>query len=516
MVAVVQVARREGPVGVGLGDLPPVTVLHEVRGRDAQPAVVLAGDDHVTSRGVVVVRQRHLAVLGGPGAGDPRGSGAAVQVGDELPGGSQHDRVQARCPVGSPGLEDLLAHGGHVPDVDPAPVQVEPDRLGAPLAQREGRGRLGGVVEAHHLRQFHRPVLGLDVAQDTPSADGRELLVVAHQTHAGATLEGVVHDALEDEGVGHPGLVDDQQGVLVHLVPPLGVGAGSLAGQQLVVLRQGVGVGAGRLAQLGGGRGAGRQADDVPPTFAPGPRQGGHGRGLAGSGRGDRQLGPGPRGGHLADQVGLPLVEGDPVGVGLQQGDVDRLGGHAATVGHASSRDQVTLGVQHVGGGEQVAPGHGEHRGTIGAAQLLGLTDRVRVTGDRGGQVQHTIDQQTGGGVDLRRCQTGLSQASLGLGRDVPPLPGRAPFLQGREDLGGGLLEPLAVDLRGGGGLLTGQGADHHLVQSRLPAAHLQGLLVPLGALLVDGARLVLLVAGLQRRLLGQLHRLDRGGRPPV
>ena len=70
--------------------------------------------------------------------------------------------------------------------MDPAGVEVEPDRLGQPVAQGEGGGALGGVGEAHQLAQVQGAVGGGDVAQDPAGADGGELLVVTDQADRAA------------------------------------------------------------------------------------------------------------------------------------------------------------------------------------------------------------------------------------------------------------------------------------------------------------------------------------------
>ena len=65
--------------------------------------------------------------------------------------------------------------------MDAVVVEVEPERLGLPVAQREGGGAFGGVGEPEQLGQVQRAVGGGDVAQDAAGADRGELLVVADQ-----------------------------------------------------------------------------------------------------------------------------------------------------------------------------------------------------------------------------------------------------------------------------------------------------------------------------------------------
>ena len=70
------------------------------------------------------------------------GAGALVELGDQLAGGGEHDRVEAGGPVGRPGGEDILGAGGEVADVDAVVVEVEPERLGSAVAQGQGWPRL--------------------------------------------------------------------------------------------------------------------------------------------------------------------------------------------------------------------------------------------------------------------------------------------------------------------------------------------------------------------------------------
>ena len=73
-------------------------------------------------------------------------AGALVELGDQLAGGGEHDRVQPGRSVGSPGGEDILGDGGEVADVDPAVVEVEAERLGSPSRRaREAAASAGSV-----------------------------------------------------------------------------------------------------------------------------------------------------------------------------------------------------------------------------------------------------------------------------------------------------------------------------------------------------------------------------------
>ena len=182
-------------------------------------------------------------------------SGLLVQLADQVAGGGEHHRVQACRPVGLPGAEDVLGHGGQVAHVHPLAVQVEAQRFGVALAQRERGGAFGRVTEPHQFAQLQGTVLGSDVAQDAAGADGGELLIVPDQPHAATTLEDELHRSVQGQGVGHPGLVDHHEGGGVDAGHPVGElpgaqGVGEL-GERVGL---GVGLGAHRQSQrIGGG-----------------------------------------------------------------------------------------------------------------------------------------------------------------------------------------------------------------------------------------------------------------------
>ena len=74
------------PLLADLGDGPAVAVFDPVGGGEPEPAVVRAGDDHISDTGPVPVGQRHLGcrrrVI------EPMRAGTGVQFGDEVPGGA--------------------------------------------------------------------------------------------------------------------------------------------------------------------------------------------------------------------------------------------------------------------------------------------------------------------------------------------------------------------------------------------------------------------------------------------
>jgi len=300
----------EAAIVVDGADGPPVTVLDPVGCGRPQLPVVAAGDDEVAFGGGRPVDQGDLAAevfavleeLDEPVVASPD-----VQAGDQVTGGGEHDRVQAGVPVGRPRGVGVVGDGAQVADVDPVPVEVEPDRRGIARAQGEAGRSLSLVPEPDQLGQSDRADGGLDVAQHPASGDGGQLPVVADEADAGAPPEREPGHGGEVTGGGHAGLVDDQQGLLVDLLGP----TGQLSGSQAVgELGEGVGVGAALLSE-DGGRHRGRcEADDGATRGGPRGGERGHGGGLSGPGGGDRQLHPPPGGGHLADQVSLGGVEG--------------------------------------------------------------------------------------------------------------------------------------------------------------------------------------------------------------
>jgi hypothetical protein len=114
---------REVAVSADVADGPPVAVLHPISGREAEPAVVAAGDDHIADAGLVPVGQLDLSA--GWAAAESDGEGAVVEVGDQFASGGEHDRIEPGRPVCRPRLEGVLAGGGQVADVHPSVVQVE-------------------------------------------------------------------------------------------------------------------------------------------------------------------------------------------------------------------------------------------------------------------------------------------------------------------------------------------------------------------------------------------------------
>ena len=97
----------------------------------------------------------------------------------------------------------------------------------------------------------------------------------------------------------------------------------------------------------------------------------------------------------------------------------------------------------------------------------------------------------------------------------MPHLPGGAAFLHHGQDVIGRLCDPAGVGDRGG---LGGRGERrlHHRRDGAASAQHCCRFVQPGGALLGQGSGFVFGVAGLQRRLLRQVQRFDRGRRPAM
>ena len=106
-----------------VGDGPAVAVLDPVGGGEAESAVVAAGDDHVSDAGPVSVGQGHLGCRSG--VIETMRPGTAVEFGDQVPGGGDHDRVEPGRSVGNPSVERILGGGGDVADMNTAVIKVE-------------------------------------------------------------------------------------------------------------------------------------------------------------------------------------------------------------------------------------------------------------------------------------------------------------------------------------------------------------------------------------------------------
>src|SRR5215211_4677756 len=98
------------------GDGPPIAVLNPIGRGESEPAVVPAGDDHISGTGLIAVRQPHHRIRHIPV--EAVVSGATVEFGDQLAGGGEHDRVEPSRPVGNPSVERIFSCGGEVADMN--------------------------------------------------------------------------------------------------------------------------------------------------------------------------------------------------------------------------------------------------------------------------------------------------------------------------------------------------------------------------------------------------------------
>ena len=212
--------------------------------------------------------------------------------------------------------------------MDAVVVEVVAQRLGPSLPQRRGRFRLGRVVEPENLGEPARPVLGFDVLKDAAGADRGQLAVVPDEADAAATDHDLGDRPVEAEGVGHAGFVDDDQALWADSRHPRGrrllgmVEAPAELGERVAGHVELVGKG------LRGGRGR-RQSDHGAAGLRPRRAEDAHGSGLAGAGRGDRELDAPSGAGHLADEVALAARQLRPVGECFELGEVDEPGATA-------------------------------------------------------------------------------------------------------------------------------------------------------------------------------------------
>ena len=82
-----------------------------------------AGDDHVADTGLVSVGQTHF--LPGRDVAEAMITGAAVELSDELAGGSEHDRVESGRSILNPSGEGILGDLGEITDMNTAMIEIE-------------------------------------------------------------------------------------------------------------------------------------------------------------------------------------------------------------------------------------------------------------------------------------------------------------------------------------------------------------------------------------------------------
>ena len=314
------------------------------------------------------------------------GSGAAVEFGDQVAGGGEHDRVEPSRSVGSPSAERILGGGGEVADMDAALIKVEVERLGLPSRRASEAAASAGSVKRCSSVEAEGAVDVFDVAQDAAGADRGELLIITDQPDTRTTIDDELDGGVEGEGVGHAGFVDDHQGGPADRCRPVGQLA---VAQGPGELGEGVGADAGLLAEDGGRGGRRGQAEHLAAVLGPGQGEGAHGGCLSGAGRGDRQLQPCPGGAHLADQCRLPSIQCSAVRRHLQQGQIDRRSVDGCTVASSGGGDEALFGVEDPLRGVEVGAGDGVDRRSVDPPQRLRFLDVVsrcepgQRTGDR-------------------------------------------------------------------------------------------------------------------------------------
>ena len=195
--------------------------------------------------------------------------------------------------------------------------------------------------------------------------------------------------------------------------------------------------------------------------------------------------------------------------------EVDRDGVEGMPVGPVGGVEEALFGGQDPQRGVLLGPGDGEHRRPIPTPQLHRKPGRVLDGGEANRPRQRCVDDQSRHGGQLVGGQVGAAELALRLGPDVPGLPGRPMLLQHRDHPLRHLPYPVRRHHRTGD-RRRAQGPGDHGGDLAWPAHHLDGLGVPGGALLGEGAGFVFGVAGFQGGLLGQLNLLHPARRPPM
>src|SRR5688500_2478894 len=137
-------------------------------------------------------------------------AGAAVELSDELAGRSEHDRVESDGSVGNPSNEGILSDLGQITDVNTAMIEIEAECAGIAFPQGERGLCFGRVGEAMQLSKVQGAVNVLDVTEDAASTGG-ELLIIPNQPNTRPPVDGEPDCGIEGQGIGHAGLVDDDQ-----------------------------------------------------------------------------------------------------------------------------------------------------------------------------------------------------------------------------------------------------------------------------------------------------------------
>jgi hypothetical protein len=204
-----RVSHSQVTVFADAADHPAVPVFHPIGGGEAEPAVVAAGDDHISDTRLIAVAQRHLDCHSG--VVETMLPGAAVEISDEIAGRSDHDRVESNGSVGNPSGEGIIGDLGEIADMNTAVIKIELECLRFAFSEGERCCCLSRVGVAVQLGQMECAVAVLDVAEDAAGADRGELLIITDQADACAAVDGELDCGVEGQGVGHAGFVDDDQ-----------------------------------------------------------------------------------------------------------------------------------------------------------------------------------------------------------------------------------------------------------------------------------------------------------------
>ena len=100
---------------------------------------------------------------------------------------------------------------GYVADMNTAMIEIEAECSGIAFPQGERGLCFGRVGEAVELGELQGAVTVHDVAEDAAGTDRGELLIITDQPDTRAAIDGEPDGGVEGEGVGHAGLVDDDQ-----------------------------------------------------------------------------------------------------------------------------------------------------------------------------------------------------------------------------------------------------------------------------------------------------------------
>jgi hypothetical protein len=172
-------------------------------------SVVGAGDDHVADTRSVSVPETHF--VPDRDVAEAMLAGSAVELGDQLASGGEHDRVESGRSILNPCGEGIFGDLGEITDMNAAMIEIEVECLWLAFAEGECCCCFGGVGEAVQLGELEGAVGVFDVAEDAAGSDRGELLIITNQPDTRPTTNSEPDGGVEGQGVGHAGLVDDDQ-----------------------------------------------------------------------------------------------------------------------------------------------------------------------------------------------------------------------------------------------------------------------------------------------------------------